>query len=341
VAQNVLLSEMSDYLFHRIFERINRKYGVYLMDNTSEKDVDLFLLCYYKSFGYRPQLDKNWYQWYYTQNPAGHCNNHILIDIDTNRWIGGFGFSKKNYIYKGCKICGGLAVNGFINPGYEGKGLYKELISAGLKNEVYRGRVAFSFPYSHNIASVKGHKKSGWKEFVKLLFIETKIEKHEPDIAEVNFDENMELLYGFAIDQLNYHYEFSFHRSIEELNWRFFKRPDKKYYFLTIDDGIDEGYMILGQYKTQEGVLRCQIADYRYSCIHALYRLIKKAKFVSSQLECQILDTLINTASDANRAFRDEGFIPRDEGYDLLVFSEEQVNLFAKCLITYGDFDVV
>jgi len=331
---------MSRDVLH-VFERANRTYGVFLLDNDSGIQRESFLNSFYKSFGFKEQLNSNWYEWFYTDNPLGYCNNYILVDLQKDTWIGGFGFAKKNYSYDGNAVVGGLAVNGFINPGYEGLGLYTGLISEGLNNESYSRSVAFSFPHQLNLASIKGHLKSGWLPFIKMSFIEIVIDGNEKSSGRVDqLNDPMDLSeIDFAC--VNLAAKLSFPRDYSELAWRYVSRPDKQYSYLAVAAGEGTGYMVLAYYTTREGNRRCQVADYRYSTLTALKHLIEEARFVAANKKCQVLDVLINPACECYEIYRNCGFVGRNEGYDLMTFSENPLQLGQDALVTFGDFDVV
>lgn len=333
---------MVEHNFLEVIERNNIKFGVYLMDNSSDEEVELFFKSFYSSFGFRSQFDRKWFDWFYKENPAGACNNYILIDLLTNEWIGGFGFAKINYIFQGQLKIGAVGINGFINFGYEGLGLYTDLIKCGLRNESFGKNIAFSYPHSQNIASQKGHLKSGWTEFLRMSFLEIRLKKIEIDLsANIEIYGNTDVFKNFDFDKLKYSNEFSFNRTYDYLNWRFFKRPDKKYTLLAIESGIYYGYMILGYYKLSNGIYRCHIADYQYSHQFVLIKLIERAKFLASEKGCEVLDVLINLESDAFQVFTEKDFVPRNEGYNLMIYSVASVDLPLNCHVTYGDFDVV
>lgn len=333
---------MIKYNFLEVIERNNIKFGIYLMDNALDNEVELFFKSFYSSFGFRPQFDRKWFDWFYRDNPLGSCNNYILIDLALNKWIGGFGFAKVNYIFQGQLKNGGLGINGFINSGYEGMGLYTDLIKCGLKNESYVKNFAFSYPHRQNIASQKGHFKSGWKDFVRMSFLEIDLKKNEINLSrEMGIYENTDLFKKFDFTKLMHNNEFSFSRTYEHLNWRFFNRPDKKYTLLAIETGIYYGYMILGYYKMTNGFIRCHIADYQYSHQSVLITLIERARYIAKEKECRKLDVLINMASEAVQVFTNKKFMPRNEGYNLMIYSDVQMELPLACHLTYGDFDVV
>ena len=311
------------------------------MNNESQEQQILFLDSFYKSFGLRVQLNQTWFNWFYIQNPLGHCNNYILLDLRNNQWIGGFGFAKKSYFSNGNRVVGGLAVNGFVNPGYEGRGLYTELIATGLEEENYLDRGAFSFPYNRNIASIKGHLKSGWQSSIRLSFLETHIDGQGKDDAQIIYTSDPGDLNKIDFESIEIFSELNFSRNYSELSWRYLDRPDKQYKYLTMTSSEEMGYMILGNYVTKDGSERCEIADYRFSSPEILHRLIKKAKFVAAEGKYQNLDVLINPDSQCHVNFQAHGFKGRGDGYELLTYCRKPLVLPRDVVVNYGDFDVV
>lgn len=325
----------------RTFKKASHEYGIFLMDNKSREQQLLFLESFYKSFGLKNWLDQKWFDWFYVKNPLGQCNCYILLDLTSNLWIGGFGFAKKGYSERGVTKNGGLAVNGFINPGHEGLGLYTELISTGLAEEHYFDTGAFSFPYSKNIASIKGHLKSGFRHSIKLSFLELKLASQVRDDSGVLHYCDLSQLAEFEFDSATALSEINFNRTHRDLLWRYAERPDRQYQYLGIRSGGEYGYMILGQYRNSNGEKRCEIADYRHSSQEILQRLVRKAKFVAVNHKYDYLDVLVNPDSSCAGMFQIEHLKPRGDGYDLLTFRETPFDLPNNMEINYGDFDVV
>lgn len=319
----------------------SKEYCLYLMNNESLIEQELFLESFYKSFGFRKQLDIKWLNWFYNNNPLGLCNNYILIDIEKVSWIGGFGYSKVAYLMNGIKGIGGLGINGFINPEYEGKGLYTKLISLSLEADNPNNEIYFSFPHKNNLPSIKGHLKSGWKNFISLTFLEINIEVNKLIFSDAICVEQPENLKYLDFELFNDNSSLSFIRNFDFLYWRFITRPNKTYKYLQIKIGMDIGYMVLGFYEKLDGTKRCQIIDYRTTSELCLSQLIYKAYEVAILNKCMILDVLINPASVTCELYLSLGFIPRNEGYELLTFSKLPVKLQNEMLITYGDFDTV
>lgn len=331
---------MTPDLIYR-FEIQGHAYGILLMDNHSHLQQSLFLTSFYKSFGFRPQFDLTWFKWFYLENPLGQCNNYVLIDVDSNNWIGGFGFAKKAYLHNGVKIVGGLGVNGFINPGYEGQGLYTTLISVGLFQEHFRQRAAFSFPFSGNFASIKGHLNSGWQSSIDLCFLESKTNLQIIDDPLTLCKDNFKRVKEIDLGKMTQVSSLYFSRTHDELEWRYVKRPDKQYKYVTINSGPDRGYMILGDYVNKNGSKRCEIADYRYNSLEAMERLIRKARIVAAQNSYDAVDVLVNPKSICHKIFSREGFHERGDGYTLLTYSTEAFTIPDQITLNYGDFDVV
>ena len=325
----------------RTFETPDQSYGVFLMDNESREQQLLFLDSFYKSFGIRAQLELTWFDWFYIRNPLGFCNNYILLDLANHHWIGGFGFAKKSYFANGNRVVGGHGVNGFVNPGYEGRGLYTKLIATGLEQEHYLERAAFSFPYNRNIASIKGHLKSGWQSAISLSFLEAIIDGQGQDDAGIVCSSDPRDLNKVDFERIEIFSELNFTRSHSEMSWRYAERPDKQYKYLTMTSSENMGYMILGHYVTEKGSERCEIADYRYSSPEVLHRFIKKAKFVAAEGKYKFLDVLINPDSPCHAFFHNHGFTKRGDGYELLTYCMKPLALPKDIAVSYGDFDVV
>ena len=335
------MNRMIELNLVEIFDNNTQKYGVYLMNNQSVQEQKWFMDSFYRSFGIRKHLNLNWFNWFYNLNPCGTCRNYVLIDMEKGTWIGGFGFAKIPYRLNELNSIGGLAVNGFINPGYEGKGLYTKLISRGLGLESSKERILFSLPHASNLASIKGHLKSGWERLTGLSFMEIKVDKSKskPNHAVcLDQPEDLETLNFNLFNQDNV---FEFMRNYNFLFWRFISRPNKKYSFLKVEMDEHIGYMVLGFYEPINGCKRCQIADYRYTAKSCLLELINSAYLVALQNKCNILDVLISENCEPYDLFSSAGFAPGKEGYELLTYTTNPVELDNTSLITYGDLDTI
>jgi hypothetical protein len=325
----------------KTFERQRHSYGAFLMNNEAGEQVSQYLKSFYISFGLKPQLDQNWFRWFSTENPLGHCNNYILIDLEKDQWIGGIGFAKKSYLSGGSRLLGGLLVNGFMNSGYEGLGLYTELMSTGMTAENSIENGAFGFTYARKIAPMNALQKNGFRPSISLTFMEIELNPRNTDDDEVVCTNNATNLRTIDLKMMEALTEVSFTRSLPELLWRYSDRPDKTYTYLTMTAGDDVGYMILGSYFPADGNKRCEIADFLYSSPHALNRLIDKARFVAADANYHFLDVLINPHSKCQAHFRHKGFRDRGDGYELLTYLKKPIVAPTNMTVTYGDFDVV
>lgn len=319
----------------------NYSFDIFLIDDALPENRTKFLCSFYNSFGYRTILDETWFKWYYLDNPYGICNNYIIKERNSEKFIGGFGFAPIKYKYDDCHKIGRLAVNGFINRPYNGQGIYATLISEGLKNEQITNQHFFSFPHKNNLPSVRGHEKSMWTVSLELEFFEKKIEttskKAISPKKEFCYDDLKEL----DFNTFNLKNDSLFIRELDFIKWRFQNRPNKKYSVLILNDTNFSGYMILGFYLSKENIKRCQICDYRVSNLRALGILLQRAEETAVCYEMNILDVLLNPNLPDKSIFEQSGLTKRNEGYNLMTYPTNQQEIFSRSLVNYADFDAV
>lgn len=323
------------------FEVLEHPYGVQILDPNNPKDVEFFFESYYKSFGNRSYLDKSWFFWFYTQNPYGPCIHYILIDLLDRKWLGGIGFAPTSYYAANKSHNGVLAVNGFINPGYENQGLYTKLFRFCLEKETIDGRIVFGFTHSKNIASRKGVLKSGWNEYHKMWFMQiTPTITVENDLNIIDSD-HPEILKSLIFNNLTKNVGFKFTRSAEYIKWRFHDRPHKNYTYIINTDVDHLGYMILGFYLNSNNKTLCQVVDFGYENPVSFKRMLIRADKIAKNRLCDTLDLLVVEHSESQRLCYDYGMEQRDEGYDMFYFSKDGKVLSNNAHVTYADNDVI
>ncbi|MBN2669471.1 MAG: GNAT family N-acetyltransferase [Bacteroidales bacterium] len=325
---------MLDYQYK--FIKLNKSYGIRLMNNADDKDIDLFFELFYDCFGFRQHLDKIWFNWYYNQNPNGICNNYLLFDIEHNKLIGAYGFAKIPYYLENKEKIGVLGVNGFIHKDYTKRGLYAELMNYGLKIET-KNNLAFSFPHGNNKGSVKGHFNSNWKLFEDLHFFEKEINKRI-----INKPENIEILEDDfkAIDFEQFNKKnFAFIKDTGFLNWRYTQRPYRKYISIGFKDQENViAYMILGKYINQDKLIRTQIVDFNAIDINTFEQLLKGAEYFAQIEQSYKIDLILGMGSKYIESLKKQNFHKSGEVYKLMIYPDINESNSNALL---GDFDAV
>lgn len=274
-------------------------------------------------------------------NPTGQSRHYILADLITGRWIGGLGFAPNHYLVNNEMRTGVLAVNGFINPGYENQGLYTRLFSFCLQKETAGGRFIFGFTHSKNIASRKGVLKSGWKEYGKMSFLQLDPRTKSQHQGKVIVTDDAGPFNTLNYQTVENHTGFAFRRCYEYFRWRFETRPHKRYIYLTVDPVIGVGYMILGFYTTPLGNKLCQIVDFGWSQETCFVPLVHKACEIAVSESCDILDMLVMNGSGTEKSCLEQHMIRRDEGYDMYYYTADNNALPDLKHVTYADNDVI
>lgn len=318
------------------FKNSGDYFGIFLFDNF--KDEESFLNLFYDCFGKRTALDKDWYYWFYENNPYGKCNNYGLINLKSNELTGAFGYSKIGYEDRNMFYTGRLAVNGMVNKKYTGRGLYSYLIYESSELELEKNDFLFSFPHGNNVPSFKGHINAGWKILSKNYFYSKKYFRNIK-ADDVKICENIDELKYFDFSSFYRDDGFRFFRNYDWLKWRYLSRPNKKYFYLISYSGSQVmGYMILGSYISAKEK-RCQIVDYRVCKTNSLDNLILASENIACKNNFNKLDIMLNGESVDTDLFLQNNFIREDNYYDLLIYSKIKTNLKINSLL--GDFDVV
>lgn len=323
---------MNNYL--ETFTVDNLIFGVKLMDNENEEEIKTFFTLFNECFGERAHLDKEWYNWYYSSNPKGECNNYLLFDVNNAILVGAYGFAKIQYTINSKVITGVLGVNGMISQNYGRRGLFSKLMTIGLKYEA-NTNLAFSFPHGFNLSSVKGHINCGWSLNENFHFYEliskTPIAKNKK-IKILTIDDLSKIEFGLFNKESNFY----FNRDKDFIKWRFFERPSKEYIIVGnfVSDQLINGYMILGRYLNKDQKIITQIVDYRVENAEVLENLIKTALVNGA-----IINLLISEVSEHLRIFKKIGFEKKEECYKLMTYPDNNDTMRFEGLL--GDFDVV
>jgi len=326
--------------FIETFKVQNVLYGVYLMDNKDNDEIENFFLMFHSCFGIREDLDKTWFNWFYNANPAGVCKNYILLDVSKNIYVGAYGFAKIRYVLNGIRKLGGLGINAMILKEYGRRGLFSRLMDIGLEKENYnKDRLAFSFPHWANIGSVKGHYKSGWSDLDRNHFYY----KDKTSISIKSIDCVREVS-NTAIIDFNLFKKgkmFYFDKTNDWLTWRFTNRPNRKYIILGNyeSDNYINGYMVLVFYRSKNNVTRCQIVDYGIKNANILRNLLIKAENIAVKGNADVLDIMLSDHSDDLDVFLNNRFKKSDEFYHLLVFPNHNLSSRKNINALLGDFD--
>ena len=311
------------------------------MDTSNEDEINKFLISYYKSFGLRYSLDSTWFKWFYNDNPSGKCVNYILTN-ENNEIIGAFGYSIFSYSFNEVEKKGVIGINGFINPDYTGLGLYTDLILETLKDIHRKYDLAFSFPHSDNLGSVKGHINSEWKFTNDFYFYVKNIKPKEIiSIDENILESKFECLRNYKFSRRP---ESFFIKSFEWLNWRFYERPDKDYevFIYKNSHNIIEGYVVYTLYQDKSGLKRFQIADYDYIKNEVFMKLLAKVSQLGSKYKCSTFEFLVNEEHFDTEILLKESYVKKEESYKMFVNGDlAKLNINRNFKFEFGYFDVV
>ena len=320
---------------------LSKKLNLGYLNTNNEDEILLFLKSFYKSFGKRVGLDNNWFKWYYINNPFGICENFVLTDDISKQLIGAFGFSPAQIRIKDQIKNIFIGVNGFINDPYTGKGLYTKLIKTGLNvlgsNEV----LFFSFPHQNNLASIKGHEKSGWESIIKLQFLSKDLKlsttrKKKP--SDLKITENF-------TDLINYNFSSNaqgFLKSWNWIKWRFLERPDKDYHAIVLNQGNSvKAYVIYTLYKSPFN-LRAQVTDYEVSNDLFLEPILNELELKTIEQGADTLEFLVNRNSEEAEQIKTNGYNYINDGYEMFQVKDyKDQGLDLKMKVDFSFFDVV
>lgn len=181
-----------------------------------------------------PKKTKEWFYWKFRDNPYGES---VLSCVQVGgRVIGCVAYGMQLFKYYNKEYAGALSFETFVDPDYQGKGIFTQLIKKA-ETELKKRRVQLllNFP---NVKSMPGFIKDGWKSinvsetWLKVLNYKNpiglikNIRKEFIPLSHEYQDRQEDLL---CVDDLN-----AFYASVnaDYLRWRFFSYPHSAYVVL-------------------------------------------------------------------------------------------------------------
>ena len=178
---------------------------------------------------------KDWFYWKFKDNPFGE--SILACAIEGGEIVGCVAFGIQDFIYNNVKVKAAVSFETFVHPNFQGKGIFKKLISIA-EEEAFNRNVDFllNFPNSN---SLPGFNKSGWNNiqlpeywikgnnYFKLFFKIYDIKK-----TFLPNPSNIDNLVKVKEFETFFHKENNSFKSIVDnnyLDWRFFKYPNAEY----------------------------------------------------------------------------------------------------------------
>lgn len=185
---------------------------------------------------------KEWFHWKFEQSPYGKAI--LACAFDENTVAGCVAYGKGLVKYHGREWKAALSYETFVRPEYQGKGLFKKLISLAESQLVKEGvQFLYNFPNSNSITGFK-HMKWNCNNNIRRFYIKPlnicHCIFHTKDLRNPfqPFPSNLSFLDWVQMDKLfieNSGYEVITPIWTKEyLKWRFFSFPNR--YYHVIDD---------------------------------------------------------------------------------------------------------
>lgn len=191
-----------------------------------------------------PIKTKEWFRWKFEQSPYGQAILACAFDGETV--VGCVAYGRGIVKYQGKIWTSGLSYETFVHPAYQGKGLFKKLISLAEKEMAVQGiQFLYNFPNSNSITGFK-HMNWNCRNDVRCFKIKPfhllKILLNAKDLKE-SFcpnPSNINSIKNVLLDDIGY---LNTNADIitpiwskEYLRWRFFTFPNREYLVLNNTD---------------------------------------------------------------------------------------------------------
>lgn len=208
----------------------------------------------------QPIKTKEWFKWKFECNPYGKAILACAFDQETVAGCVALGLGIASYRGKTIKCA--LSYETFVNPSYQGKGLFKKLISlaedACKKNEV---DYLYNFPNSN---SLPGFKHMGWNHIPNEIEYRIKIVKpfnlivnykslKKGFVADKNINSDNQLMYDIVSPPINSEVVTPIWTQ-EYIKWRFLELPHSRYVIYN-----DLSYIGIARVGYRGKIKECQI----------------------------------------------------------------------------------
>lgn len=309
----------------------------FLIRLATREDIDDVISLMRACFGEREFLHRKWYEWFNFGCPAGFNRNYVAVDKATGRMAGGYGLLPVKIKINGQILDGSLCTNVMTHPDYQGKGLFTQMGRFCLATEeAYQSRISLGVP---NENAYRGHMKLGWKVLSDLVFIAKFSLRNKPHRSRgvPAFDRRVGKLLAQHAQKAN----LAVAKDYQFLNWRYPKRPDKKYRLFVFEDGGSvEGYVAL-KYFDDNGYKKMHIVDIVASSEAAFDDLLLAAESCASS--CDEINCWQVSHSICEKLFAHNGFVATARK-DILImhtnFGENMVPEPLNWWFALGDNDV-
>ncbi|MFC1954049.1 GNAT family N-acetyltransferase [Chloroflexota bacterium] len=269
------------------------------------KDDKEILSVYNEAHG--QELTMEWFKWYNYTCPYGANRLCVAEDRDTSRIAAVWGMLPLRVKLNDKIVNGSFASNATTHPDYQHKGIFTELNKFVQSQEKQHDVKVSVGIFGEN--DIWGMKHLGWEILGDLEFIAcyntTGIEV--PRIIEVNrFTKEFDWLMLESYRKTR----FSFFKTHEFLNWRYFDRPDQQYhvYAYRTEDKLS-GFSVL-KYFEENGYKKAHILDMYFLNENTFDVLIGISKNFSVAGGCHVLNCWQAKYSPYLEWFFQRGFEP-------------------------------
>ena len=320
------------------------------------------------------KLDARFWKWEFMEGPDGKALIYIVEEGD--EIIGHFSDLSRRFFIHGQIVRGTLSVDLMVHTDYRRKGIFEEMGRYAIRRVKEDNRL-FMTAYPIRPETIRGFKKLGWKEvmrlpvlvypirfcgianrylhffplsllvggiariFYNILFLMRRQKKREEiEIEEVDqLDDQFEKFWAKASSLFS-------NIGIRDPNymtWRYLNHPTRNYtIYRALGKGEMRGFIILRKVDLL-GFNSVAIVDLLALDEDAFMALIEEGITYSRRAGVDLLSFMVPQTHPYYRILRRNGFLRSPKAFRLMIYSQEEERLFDPYgwYVTWGDTDVI
>ena len=269
-------------------------------------DEEAILGLFHLAFG--QSLDMAAWRWRYLENPYGGP----LIDLmwDGDKLVGQYAVSPLDMSIDGETYPCALSLDTITHPVYGGRGIFTRLATS-LYNRIAESGYAMVWGFPNENSHHGFVKRLTWLDIatIPMLCLRSKPEGHpQTEIRPLdNFDAQVDALFK----QERKSWQCLTVRSARYLNWRFFRRPGRRYYAAGVYSGDRlVGYSVYKLFQSAEQKLGDIVDVFCVQDGRTFADLLARTAQESFRLGAQAVNLWMNEHSPFYPAVQEMGFLP-------------------------------
>lgn len=343
----------------------------------NEKDLEGILSLRKNVFGEmeKDKLEPRFWRWEFMEGPDRKAFVYIVEDGD--KIIGHFADLPRRFSVHGKIVRGTLSVDLMVHSDYRRKGIFREMgryAIQRMKNE----NILFMTAYPIRLETIRGFKKIGWKEIIKLPVLVYPIKFRGIINRYLHFLPLSFLLGGMAkifytlffsmrrrkeiegieieeVEQFDGQFEHFWHHTLSlypimgirdrnYMTWRYLRHPTRTYtIYRAIKKGEMRGFIIIRKVDLLE-FHSTVIVDLLGLDEDVLMALVKKAVAHSRREGVDLLGFMVPGVHPYHNILRRSGFLPSFKTFLFMIYPHgEDQELFDPkgWYVNWGDTDVI